>query len=182
MRDYLQHGDRHRPGGSDPIPGLTSGGGGAVIAANGANFSGQTVPHGTTKNCSFSNTATTSDSSKLSWSTSVLTNDTLVIQGSGIAMLVASCKWTAGTAIDFKIFSGSGYEMFPHDGFKGFSGLGPASGGLAGAMPTLMDISWMSVVGPSTPVQVRMTNNDGVDSGPSDAYIACMFWPGIVPV
>lgn len=175
MADYLQHGRRHGPGGSDPIPGLAAS---TPVVASGVNFSGQTVTAGTTKNSSFSDTAITSDSSKLSWTTSVVTNDTLVLEETGTAMLVASCKWSAGTAVDFKITTGSGFEMFPHDALKSFSGLGPVSSG--SVLPTLMDICWVSSTSATLPIFVKMTNGDGVDSGPSDAYLACMFWPGLV--
>lgn len=176
MREYLQHGSRHAVGGSDEIPGL--GGGSSPVVASGVNFSGQTVPHGTTTNCSFSDTAISSDSSKLVWGTTTVANDTLTLATIGTAMLVASCKWTAGTSIDFKIVTGSGEEMFPHDGFKGFAGIGPASPG--SVMPTLMDICWISSTSASEPIFVRMTNSDGLDSGPSEAYLACMFWPSLV--
>lgn len=174
-RTYLQHGRRHAPGGTDPIPGL---GGSSPVVASGVNFSGQSVPAGTTANSSFSNTAISSDTSKVSWTSSVSTNDTLVLEETGTAMLVASCKWSAGTAVDFKIMTGSGFEMFPHDAIKTFSGLGPVSSG--SVLPTLMDICWVSSTAATLPIFVKMTNNDGLDSGPSDAYLACMFWPGLV--
>lgn len=175
MRSYLQHGSRHAPGGSDPIPGL-GGSSGPVIAA-GRNFSGQTVTGGTTQNCSFTSTAYSSDSSKLLWTTTTLTNDTLVIVGVGFAMLTASCRWTGGTNVDFKINTGSGFEMFGHDAIKSFSGFGTASSG--STMPTLMDICWVDTTATSLPVFVKMTNGDVGSSGPSDASLACVFYPGI---
>jgi hypothetical protein len=170
---YLQHGRRHAPSGSDPIIGAAV----APVLAYGKRFSTQTVTHATTANASFTDGVHSSDTARLAWSTSTLTNDTLTIIGSGFAMLTAGCRWTAGTKIDFRIHSPNGFEMFPHDGFDSMSGYGD---GTPLGLATLMDISWIDTTDPTTPLRVQMTNNDGADSGPDLAYIACVFYPGLV--
>jgi hypothetical protein len=172
-RDYLQHGRRHAPSGSDPIIGAAV----APVLAYGTSFSSQSVTHGTTANSSFVDGIHSSDTAKLAWSTTTVTNDTLTILGSGFAMLTAGCRWTAGTKIDFRIHSPDGYEMFPHDGFDSMSGYG---NGTPLGLATLMDISWIDTTGTTTPLHVEMTNSDGSDSGPDLAYIACIFYPGLV--
>lgn len=173
-RAYIQHGRRHGPGGSDPIIGAQ-----APVIAFGASFVTQTVTHGTTANSSFDDTHQSSDPSHLEWSTTTVANDTLNLIGSGFAMLTASCRWTGGTNVDFKIKTGSGFEAFSHDAIKSFSGFGTASSG--SVMPTLMDICWIvTTASPSLPVWVEMTNSDGSDSGPTEARVACIFYPDLI--
>ncbi len=174
-RSYLQHGSRHGPQGSDPIPVFA----GLPAVAYAARTSTQTVPHGTTINSSFTSTTHSSDTSKLDWITTTLTSDTLSIIGSGFAQVIASCRWTPGTNIDMKINTGSGFEVFPHDGFGGFKGFGTASSG--SVMPTLMDICWIdTTASPNLPVFVKLTNSDGSDNGPSEVRIGCIFYPNLL--
>jgi hypothetical protein len=69
MRSYLQHGRRHLPGGSDPIPGLTLGGGGTPSVATfyqGLSGSGDddlTVAAGDTQTVTFAHSKLPSDGS-----------------------------------------------------------------------------------------------------------------------
>lgn len=149
----------------------------APVLAYGTNFNAQTVTHGTTANSAFTSVHS-SDTSQLSWSTSVATNDTLTIHGLGFAMLTAGCRWTAGTKIDYRIHSPDGYEVFPHDGFDSMSGYGD---GTPLGLATLMDVSWIdNTANPTMPLRVQMTNSDGADSGPDLSYIGCIFYPGLV--
>jgi len=172
-RQYLQHGSRHRKGGTDEIVGFPY-----PVIAYGVNTGTQTVPHGTTTNCSFATTTHTSDADFLAWSTTTVTNDTLSIIGSGFAQLVCSARWPSGTLIDFKINTGSGFEVFDHDGFNSMSGHGTASSG--SVLPTIMDICWIdTTASPSLPVFVKMTNADGSDNGPTETRIGCIFYPGL---
>ena len=148
-----------------------------IVRAFGTNINGQTVPAGTTANCSFATAARTSDSSKVSWSTSTVTNDTLTLHGTGWAMLVASATWPAGVKVDYRIDSPSGFEVASHDAVAGASLRGTD---LAYPLPTLQDSVWIDTTSAvSTVLRVKMTNADAADSGPDYAYVGCMFFPGL---
>ncbi len=174
-RNYLQHGRRHGPEGSDPIPTFDN----LPILAYGANtVSLVSVPHGTTVKYPMTDQHVTSDSSKVAWITTTTANDTISLIGSGFAMLTVGVRWTGGTNIDAKIVTGSGFELFPHDGFKNFSGFGSASP--SNVMPTLMDVCWIATTAsPSLPVWVELTNSDGSDSTPQAVNVGCVFYPNL---
>lgn len=142
----------------------------------GVNFGGQTVTAHTTANSSFT-TVRTSDSTKIQWSTSSVLNDTFKIMTTGWALISASCQWPAGTLVDYRIDSPGGFELFQHDAITKFSGQGSD---FTVGLPTMMDSVWIdSTAAAGTQFRLRMTNNDGADSGPDSAMVAIMFFPGL---
>lgn len=148
----------------------------AIVRAYGLEFSGQTVTAGTTTPSKF-DTVATSDPTKLSWSTTTNTNDTLTTHGNGWLQMVTSCYWPAGTKIDLRIHSSSGYELFPHDGFDSMSGYGVFDS--SNLQANLMDIAWYDITASSNVYRVQLTNADAVNSGPRQCYVAAMFYPGL---
>lgn len=150
--------------------------GSAIVRAYGFEFSGQTVTAGTTTPAQF-DTVATSDATKLSWSTTTHPNDTLTTHGNGWLQLVASCYWPAGTKIDLRIHSSGGYELFPHDGFDSMSGYGVFDS--ANLQANLMDVAWYDITATSNVYRVQLTNSDAGNSGPTQCYVAAMFYPGL---
>lgn len=146
-----------------------------AVLASGTNINTQTVTHGTAALCSFATAVSTSDATKLSWSTVSVPNDTLTLHGHGFAIITASCTWTAGTKIDFRILS-TGGEVIPHDGWDSMSGYDATPGIFKS---TLLDTAYLGSTSTTVQVSVNMTNSDGVDSGPTLAGLVCLFYPGL---
>jgi hypothetical protein len=148
----------------------------SIVRAYAFEFTGQTVTAGTTANARF-DTVATSDATKLSFSTTTNTNDTLTTHGTGWLQLMASCYWPAGTKIDLRIHSSSGYELFPHDGFDSMSGYGVFDS--SNLQANLMDIAWYDISAATNVYRVQLTNSDAGNSGPTQCYFAAMFYPGL---
>jgi hypothetical protein len=147
-----------------------------IARAWGLNFNPQSVNAGATKNASF-DTVRTSDATQILWSTTTVLNDTFKIMTTGWAQIVASCQWPAGTLVDYRIDSPGGFELLQHDAVTAFSKQGTD---FTVGLPTMMDSVWIdSTAGAGTQFRVKMTNNDGVASGPDTVMVAIMFYPGL---
>ena len=146
------------------------------VRAFGTTFTPQSVPAGTTANCSYTNVVT-SDASQASWSTTTVANDTLTLHSNGWALLMASCSWPAGVKVDYRVYSQSGFD-FPHDAIGGSSLRGTDF--YTFSLPNWQDFAWLDITNPTgQPLHVRMTNADAGASGPAQAAVACMYWPGL---
>jgi hypothetical protein len=182
MRDYLQHGRRHGPTGSDPIPGLAN-----VDFASLEFFGGSVTVHGSGGGTvaipwTEFNTTSTEVFGTGGSSGSPPTNTTgdlgLLLQGTGVYIVMAAAKWESGAAnISSTINVSDGNNLTEID-YKAIELLVATTFAAITQEINPSSFQMVSVFsGDVGFVTLNLQNLDIPDWDCVSALMACIFWP-----
>jgi len=165
-REYLQHGRRHGPQGSDPITGLA---GGQLALVTGPTF---TVGAGLEDYVNPWTFSIQTGGATFALATTTHTDDTVTITGTGLAIVSASALYpgVASRSSAIKIQAGSA-DTIRHTGIYPAAQFGTApSAGFA----DVEDKTVLRVDG-SCAIRLQVFNGAAFDDGPQDPRLAIVF-------